>query len=99
MRVCNMYEEYAMLKIQISKLSEEADALVPQIIEQMQNEGTSKFENSMGAFKITNLKKWKYPIKIIEAEEMVKAEKAKAQSTGDATFEEVPSLTFRVIKL
>lgn len=88
-----------MLKIQIAQLTEQADALVPQIIEQMQNEGTSKFENSMGAFKITNLKKWKYPTRILEAEDQVKAEKAKAQSTGDATFEEVPSLTFRVIKL
>ena len=56
-------------------------------------------ETSVGKFSIATLKEWTYTDKVTELEEEYKARKAKEQSTGEATFQEKPSLRFTQIKL
>lgn len=99
MSVSNVYEEYASNALQIKALEEKQDQLKPLIIEMMDSEKIEKLETSLGKFSITNLKKWTYTEKVTEMSEALKAQKAKEESTGDATFDEVPSLRFTASKL
>ena len=89
-----MYEEYAVVCAQLKEIEEKKKALAKQIVEKMSLEHIDKIESPLGKFKLTMLKNWTYPDHILELAEQVKTEKAKAESTGDATYEEVPSLRF-----
>lgn len=99
MGVSNLYEEYARVDLEIKALELKKDQLKPFIIEMMEGENVDKVEVSLGKFSITNLKKWTYTEKVTELSEKLKAQKAKEESTGDATFDEVPSLRFTSAKL
>lgn len=94
-----LFDEYALIKIEIARLETKAKAMVPEVIAEMQTLGKSKIDNALGTGTITMLKAWKYPANIVKAEDKLKADKAKAQSTGDATYEETPSLRFISTKL
>jgi hypothetical protein len=61
--------------------------------------GKDKIKHAMGNFTITPYRTWKYPQEIISREDALKADKAKAQDTGEAVCEEKPSLRFTSIKL
>lgn len=94
-----IFEEYALLKAKLAELENQEDALRVKILEQMVENGLEKMETAMGSFKKATLKKWTYTDKVAELEEEFKAQKAKEQSTGDATFVEQNSLRFTPIKL
>lgn len=95
----NLYEEYALLKAKMTELENQEDALRVKILEQMVENGLEKMETSMGSFKKATLKRWTYSDKVTELNEEFKAQKAKEESNGDATFVEQPSLRFIPVKL
>lgn len=95
----NLYEQYALLKSKMTELENQEAELRTKILEEMVEKGEEKIETAMGSFKKATLKKWTYTDKVAELEEEFKAQKAKEQSTGEATFVEQPSLRFTPVKL
>lgn len=94
-----LYDEYAVLDAQLKELEGKKDQLRGLIIKQMVDNGEEAIETAAGKFSITKLKTWTYPEKVIEMGDKFKAAKAKAESTGDATYVEKESLRFTQIKL
>jgi len=94
-----MYEKYAVLDSQIKELTRQKDELKVEIVQEIAKTRDNTVETVVGKFTIAALKTWKYTPKVTEFEEMLKAQKATEQSTGDATYEEKPSLRFTQIKL
>ena len=95
----NKYEQYATLDAQIRELTAKKDQVKLEIISEMNDKGENKVESDFGKFTITKLKKWIYPEKVLDLEEKFKSAKAKAESTGEATYEEQDSLRFTSIRL
>lgn len=95
----NNYQEYAVIDSQIKQLTEKKEVLKLLILGDMYNQKIEKKESEFGKFSIAKLKKWTYPDKVLELEEKFKTAKAKAESNGDATYEEQDSLRFTGIKL
>ena len=95
----NLYEEYALLESQIAALELKKEHLRPHLLQMMIEKSQKKIETAVGSFSVSMLKKWKYPAKVTELGEKFKEAQAKAQSTGEATFEEQPSLRFNAIKI
>jgi hypothetical protein len=94
-----LYEEYAILDAQIKELEYKKDVLRVNILTDMVGLEQDKVETSVGSFSIAKLKRWTYPKKVLDLGEKFKAEKAKAESTGEATFTEQESLRFNSIKI
>ena len=90
-----IYEEYAVLDAQIKVLTEQKEELRGRLLEVVHD----KTETDVGTFSISHLKKWTYPERVLAIGEKFKSEKAKAESTGEATYEVEPSLRFNPIKL
>jgi len=95
----NIYEEYAAVDAEEKAIKAKKEQLRPFIIKKMIEDGLDKIETSLGKFSVTPLKSWTYPEGVIELGDSFKAAKAKAESTGEATFEESPSLRFTPVKL
>jgi len=95
----DIFEEYALVVSQIEALEEKKDQLRPHILQMLIDRGETKKETGMGTFSVSKLKKWIYPPVIAELEDNLKEAKAKAQSTKEATYEEVPSLKFNKLSL
>lgn len=106
----NKYEEYALLNAQIETLEAKKETLRSEILADMAGRGVETEKHSLGQFTIAKLKRWTYPKKVVEFEkelkaeisdltDQIKAEKAKAESTGEATYEEQESLRFTSVKL
>lgn len=95
----NIYNDYAALDTQIKALTEQKEQMRTAILEDMEKRGMDKEEHEMGSFSITKLKKWEYPAKVVALGEKFKVAKAKAESTGEATYEESNSLRFTAVKL
>jgi len=94
-----LYEEYAVLNDQIRLLTEQKDELKGKIINEMEDKKETNVDTAVGKFTIAKCKTWTYTEKVKELEEEFKAQKATEQSTGDASFEEKPSLRFTQFKL
>lgn len=95
----NLYEEYAVLDAQIKMLTDQKDGLRVDILNEMIEKGEEKTDTSVGKFTIAKLKTWTYPEKVLAIGEKFKAEKARAESTGDATYTESESLRFTKLAL
>jgi hypothetical protein len=95
----NLYDEYAVVNAKIANLIAEKDVLKEKILTGMVEKGETKVNTGVGSFAIAKLKSWTYPEKVLAIGEKFKAEKAKAESTGDATFVENDSLRFTMLKL
>ena len=93
------YEEYAILDAQIKELNNKKDSLKVQILEDMIANEEDKISTSVGSFSIAKLKSWTYTDKVDILKQELDAQKASEESTGEATFEEKPSLRFTGIKL
>ena len=92
-----IFDEYAVLDAQIKLLTSQKDKLKVKILEDLESE--EKTVNlAVGKFTVASVKSWTYTDKVAELEEEFKAQKAKEQSTGEATYEEKPSLRFTQIK-
>ena len=94
-----IYEEYAVLNAQIKTLKAKQDELREAILQSIIAAGVSKVATSVGSFSVTNLKTWTYSLATVQMLEDIKAVKASEESTGEATFEEKPSLRFTMLKL
>ena len=94
-----LYEEYGVLDAQIKLLTEKKSELRAKIVEDLVGNREKFINSSVGKFSLASLKTWTYTPKVVELEEKFKAQKATEQSTGDATFEEKPSLRFTLFKL
>lgn len=99
MPISNIFGEYAELDAQIKALEAKKEQLRPHIVNMMIERGEEKVETEFGKFSVNALKKWSYPEEVVELGEEFKAAKAKAESTGEATYEETPSLRFTPAKL
>lgn len=93
------YTKYAELDAQIKALEAEKDEVKGLILSEMVESGQEAVETDVGKFTVTRLKTWTYPEAVTELGDKFKAAKAKAESTGDATYVEKESLRFNSIKL
>lgn len=93
------YEEYAVLNSKIEALNAQKDILRTQILEDMVLSKEDKVDTSVGKFTVSKLKKWTYTDKVEKLNEEFKAQKAKEESTGEATYVEQPSLRFTPVHL
>lgn len=99
MPVSNIYEEYALLEAEIAAREAKKEQLRPHILKAMIDQGLRKVDSSVGSFSVGKRKTWTYPDSVMGINEEFKAAKAKAESTGEATYEEVDQLRFTMIKL
>lgn len=99
MGISNLYSEYAQLEAEISALELKKEQLRPHITKMMLDDGIDKLDIGVGKFSVSPRKTWAYPDEVLEIGEKFKAAKAKAESTGEATFEETPSLRYTPAKL
>lgn len=89
------YESYASLKTQVAELNAELEALAEELRGDMEAQGLSSVKSPMGTFTLQRRKSWKYPQETTDMLEAAKAKQALDQSTGDATFTETATLSFR----
>lgn len=94
-----LYDQYAVINAQIASLTAEKDVLKDKILADMNAKGKLKESTGMGNFVIAKIKTWTYPARVLAIGEKFKAEKAKAESTKEATFVETDSLRFTMFKL
>lgn len=99
MSVSNIYGEYAQIDAEIAALEAKKEQLRPHIIKMMMDQGLEKVDIGLGKFSVNPRKVWTYPEEVTAINDEFKAAKAKAESTGEATFEEVPQLRFTPVKL
>ena len=90
----SLYDDYAVIDDQIKRLTEKKENLRFEIVQEMVARGEDKVVTGVGNFTIAKLKTWTYPEKVLALNEKFKAAKAKAESTGDATYVENASLRF-----
>lgn len=95
----NIYELYAILEAEIAEREQKKEQLRTAILQNMIERGEEKIETAVGKFSISKRKSWTYPERVLEIGEKFKEAKAKAESTGEATFEETESLRFTQAKL
>lgn len=93
------YEEYAIIEAQIKELENKKDSLRGLILKEMVESGEEAVDTAVGKFSVTRLKKWTYPESVTSLKDKYDAEKARAESTGEATYTESESLRFTKIKL
>ena len=94
-----IYDEYAILEAKLKELEGRKDSLRVKILTEMVKKGEEAVETPVGKFSVVKLKRWQYPNKVIKLGEDFKEAKAKAESTGEATFSESEFLRFSSIKL
>jgi len=93
------YEAYALLDSKIKELTAQKEAMRDELIQDLVSNGLDKLETPYGKFSVTPLKSWTYPETVLAIGEEFKAAKAKAESTGEATYVEKPSLRFTEVKI
>lgn len=93
------YEAYALLDSKIKELTAQKEAMRDELIQDLVSNGLDKLETLYGKFSVTPLKSWTYPETVLAIGEEFKAAKAKAESTGEATYVEKPSLRFTEVKI
>lgn len=92
------YEEYAILDAKIKTLTDQRDAIRMEILENLVAQDLQSLNTAVGKFTISKLKSWTYTPAVEEKNEELKALKASEESTGEATYEEKPSLRFIQVK-
>lgn len=99
MGVSNIMGEYAELESQEKAIKLKKEQLRPHILKMMLEKGEEKVDIGVGKFSVFPTKKWTYPEAVIDLGEEFKAAKAKAESTGEATYEEEATLRYTAAKL
>lgn len=94
----DVFTEYAVINARIKDLISLKEQLRETILEDMAKNKVEFQETASGRFSISKLKSWKYSSKVERANEELKAMKAMEESTGDASYEEKPSLRFTPVK-
>jgi len=99
MHVTSIFDEYAMVEAEIKALEAKKEQLRPHIMKSMIEQGLEKIETAVGKFSMGKRKVWTYPVTVKNLEDEYKSAKALAESTGEATCEEVDQLRFTIGKL
>lgn len=94
-----IFEEFAVLDAKIKELTNKKDELKTLIIANVVALGEKSVSTAVGKFTISEYRTWTYTDKVKDMEEKFKAQKAKEQSIGTATYEAKPSLRFTQNKL
>lgn len=97
--ISNLYSEYAKLEAEAKAIEEKKEQLRPHIIKMMIDAGEKQIDAGVGKFSLGVRRVWKYPEQVMEIGEQFKAAKAKAESTGDAEFDEFDQLRYTSAKL
>lgn len=97
--VYDIYAEYALLDAQEKEIKSRKETMREDIIKTMMDQNIQSQAHTLGKFTVSKIRSWTYPEKVIELSEELKAQKALAESTGEATFTEAESLRFTPIKL
>lgn len=95
----DQFEQYALIDAQIAELEAKKESMRASMIEHFMTQGIESIATTLGKFSVTKLKKWTYPQAVADKAEEVKTLKATFESTGEATYEEVPSLRFTKLKI
>ncbi len=93
------YEEYLVIDNKIKELKVKKEKLRDNILTTIIESGEKRKVTDIGTFTVSKLKTWTYTDKVKELSEEFKAQKAKEESTGEATFVEKESLKFTGLKL
>ena len=93
------YEQYALLDATIKDLENKKDALKVEILKSMVENKEEKINTNVGTFSVTKLKKWLYPVEVMNLESDFKIAKSNAELKGTATFTESESLRFNSLKI
>lgn len=99
MPISDLFGEYAQLDAEIKALEAKQEQLRPHILQMMIDSGEDKRDIGVGKFSAGKRKVWTYPEEVLAVGEEFKAAKAKAESTGEATYEEVDQLKYTSVKL
>ena len=94
----DLYSQYALLDAQEKEIKAKKEAMRTDIVKAMVEAGEQSITHTLGKFTVSQVKSWTYPERIEQLAEEVKAEKAKAESTGEATCVETPSLRYTATK-
>ena len=92
--------QYANLKIQEKKVAEELDLIKAGVLSEVQairgdTDSPVQLSDLPGySFSIQNRKTWTYSAAVIGLTERLKEKKKEEEQTGQATFEESPSVVF-----
>lgn len=97
--IATLFEQYAAVEDQLKTIVIQKEMLRKAILTTMMVKKQETTETNVGKFTITKLKTWEYPEQVKAIGENFKAAKAQAESTGEATFEETPSLRFTGLKI
>lgn len=92
------YQRYAELEAQIKLLEEEKNTIKSKIMGSMIENSQEKLETEFGKFTITKLKKWEYPVSVVNKEVDYKTAKSNAELDGTATYTENASIRFTPVK-
>lgn len=88
------FNRAAELKLQIASLEAELDLLLPDILTEMTEKEADEVKLSSGSFVRYMRRKWEYPESVKVAEDNLKRVKAGTEATGEAKYEEIPTLKF-----
>lgn len=92
------FQTYADLKNKIKELSQQAEIIEGEILQEITEAGVEKVESGFGTFSLMKRKTWKYSEDIKTLEEGMKKNKKMEEENGTATFEEKTSLRFQATK-
>lgn len=93
------YEEYLVIDNKIKELTAQKEVLKTKILTAMVETGEKKKVTDVGTFTVSKLKTWTYSPLVTEMKDNLDAQKAKEESTGEATFVEKESLRFTGLSL
>lgn len=93
------YEEYLVIDNKIKELTAQKEVLKTKILTSMVETGEKKKVTDVGTFTVSKLKTWTYSPLVTEMKDNLDAQKAKEESTGEATFVEKESLRFTGLSL
>lgn len=93
------YEEYLVIDNKIKELTAQKEVLKTKILTAMVETGEKKKVTDVGTFTVSKLKTWTYSPLVTEMKDNLDAQKAKEESTGQATFVEKESLRFTGLSL
>ena len=93
-----LFNRAAQLKIEIAERESELELLLPDILNEMSSKEADEVKTENGSFFRYTRRKWSYPAEVKVAEDSVKTMKASVEADGSATYEELQTLKFVILK-
>lgn len=90
-----LFQEYALLKLQEKGIKARIEELNPKIKSEISLAGADKIDSEWGTFTVMKKKLWVYSDVVKTLEATLEERRIEEQATGSATFKEVPILMFK----